>query len=78
MRTGLLVAAVLVISLANTGTGQGLTEVFDAFGDFVDNPDRQSDVNDNIPAVFGATLAASLFANLIFQASQNCKTQNKI
>ena len=72
MRTGLLVAAVLVISLANTG--QGLTEVFDAFGDFVDNPDRQSDINDNIPAVFGATLAASLFANLIFQASQNCKT----
>jgi len=42
----------------------------------VDDTQRQSDVNDNVPAVFAATLGASLIANAVLNKPQD--TLNKI
>jgi len=53
----------------------GFNDVFNPISGFVDSSDRQSSINDQIPVVFGATFAASLFANLIFGSrSQNSNT----
>ena len=44
----------------------------------MESPDRQSDINDYIPAVFGATFAASLFATLISGGSQKSNSVGKL
>ena len=69
----LIVATILILALS-LGHCFRVNDVFDTFEDFVetdrqsDNPeDRQfEDLNDNIPAVFAATLGASLLANVLF------------
>ena len=59
-------ACVLMLALS-LGTSFRVNDVFNTFEDFVKDPDRQSDdINDNIPAVFAATLGASLLANVLF------------
>ena len=52
--------------LAIASVTHGFNDVFHPISGFVDSSDRQSSINDQIPVVFGATFAASLFANLIF------------
>ena len=58
---------VLNIFILALGIGYGfrVNEVLDAIGGVVEDTQRQSDVNDNIPAVFAATLGASLIANAV-------------
>ena len=68
----------LALGLANTFR---VNDVLDTFEDFVENPEaRQDDINDNIPAVFAATLGASLLANVLFGGSASVAgpTLNKI
>ena len=62
MRRWLSVGSLLAI----TSVTHGFNDVFNPISGFVDSSDRQSSINDQIPVVFGATFAASLFANLIF------------
>ena len=47
------------------GSGFRVTDILDALGGAVDETQRQSDLNENIPAVFAATLGASLIANAV-------------
>ena len=69
----IVLGSLLVFSFASVG--YGFNADFDPISGFVDSSTRQSSLNDNIPAVFGTTFAASLFANLIFQSvSQNSNT----
>ena len=62
-----IVANVLMLALG-LATSFRVPDVIETFEDFVEdeNLERQSDLNDNIPAVFAATLGASLLANVLF------------
>ena len=65
--------------LAIASVTHGFNDVFHPISGFVDSSARQSSINDQIPMVFGATFAASLFANLIFgSGSQISNTVGKI
>ena len=55
----------ILILVLGIGYGFRVNEVLDAIGGVVEDTQRQSDVNDNIPAVFAATLGASLIANAV-------------
>ena len=70
---------VLNIFLLVLGIGHGfrVNEVLDAIRGVVDDTQRQSDVNDNVPAVFAATLGASLIANAVLNNKPK-DTLNKI
>ena len=77
---GLHMKRLLIVGslLAIASVGHGFNDVFNPISGFVDSSDRQSSINDQIPVVFGATFAASLFANLIFGSrSQNSNTAGK-
>ena len=62
-----IVANVLMLALG-LATSFRVPDVIETFETFVEdeNLERQSDLNDNIPAVFAATLGASLLANVLF------------
>ena len=47
------------------GSGFRVTDILDALGGAVDKTQRKSDLDDKIPAVFAATLGASLIANAV-------------
>ena len=47
------------------GYGFRVNDVLDTLGGIVEDTQRQSDVNDKVPAVFAATLGASLIANAV-------------
>ena len=71
-------ACVLMLALG-LATSFRVNEVINTFEDFVENPDRQSDdINDNIPAVFAATLGASLLANVLFGKKAAAPQLNKL
>ena len=55
---------ILIIGLS-IGHGFQVDDVLSTLGRLVDETQRKSDVNDNIPAVFAATLGASLIANAV-------------
>ena len=74
MRT-FLVLIVLILVLGH-GNGFRVTDVLNALGGVVEETQRQTDVNDNIPAVFAATLGASLIANAVLNGPPD--TLNKI
>ena len=66
---------ILIIGLS-VGHGFRVDDVLDTLGGLVDETQRQSDVNDNIPAVFAATLGASLIANAVLNGPAD--TLNKV
>merc|ERR1719468_432942 len=69
----------ILILVLGIGYGFRVNEVLDAIGGAVEDTQRQSDVNDNIPAVFAATLGASLIANAVLTKPQGPQdTLNKI
>ena len=74
-------ANVLMLALGLATTFR-VNEVIETIEEFVeDSPEaRQDDINDNIPAVFAATLGASLLANVLFGGSASVAgpTLNKI
>ena len=73
-------ANVLMLALGLATTFR-VNEVIETIEEFVeDSPEaRQDDINDNIPAVFAATLGASLLANVLFGGSVSVEpTLNKI
>ena len=73
-----IVACVLMLALG-LATSFRVNDVIHSFEDFVENPDRQSDdINDNIPAVFAATLGASLLANVLFGKKAAAPQLNKL
>ena len=73
-----IVACVLMLALG-LATSFRVNDVIHTFEDFVENPDRQSDdINDNIPAVFAATLGASILANVLFGNSAALPPLNKL
>ena len=73
-----IVANVLMLALG-LATSFRVNEVIHTFEEFVENPDRQSDdINDNIPAVFAATLGASILANVLFGNSAAATPLNKL
>mgnify|MGYP001496083047 CR=1 FL=1 len=74
MRT-FLVLNIFILALG-IGHGFRVNEVLDAIRGVVDDTQRQSDVNDNVPAVFAATLGASLIANAVLNKPKD--TLNKI
>ena len=61
---------VLHIFILVVGIGHGfrLNDFLNVLGVGVEETQRQSDVNDNIPAVFAATLGASLIANAVLNS----------
>ena len=59
MKTIILIIGLSVVHGFRVG------DVLDTLNGIVDETQRQSDVNDNIPAVFAATLGASLIANAV-------------
>ena len=70
-----IVANVLMLALGLATTFK-VNEIVETFEEFVeDTPEaRQDDINDNIPAVFAATLGASLLANVLFGGSASTST----
>merc|ERR1719242_1193463 len=66
----------ILIPVLGLGYGFRVNDVLDALGGVVQETQRQSDVNDNIPAVFAATLGASLIANAVLNKPPD--TLNKI
>ena len=74
-----IVSCVLMLALG-LATSFRVNDVIETFEDFVedDNLERQSDLNDNIPAVFAATLGASLLANVLFGGGSSTPPLNKI
>ena len=62
-----LVLNILILVLG-IGNGFRVNDVLKVFEGVVDETQRQSDVNDNIPAVFAATLGASLIANAVLNS----------
>ena len=70
-----LVLNILVLVLG-IGYGFRVNDVLNALGGVVEETQRQTDVNDNIPAVFAATLGASLIANAVLNKPTD--TLNKI
>ena len=66
---------ILLFALSN-GNGFRVDDVLDTLGGLVDETQRQSDVNENIPAVFAATLGASLIANAVLNKPKD--TLNKV
>lgn len=66
----------ILILVLGIGYGFRVNEVLDAIGGVVEDTQRQSDVNDNIPAVFAATLGASLIANAVLNKPKD--TLNRI
>ena len=70
-----LVLNILVLVLG-IGYGFRVNDVLNALGGVVEETQRQTDVNDNIPAVFAATLGASLIANAVLNTPPD--TLNKI
>merc|ERR1719468_1273538 len=75
-----IVSCVLMMLALGLATSFRVNDVIETFEDFVedDNLERQSDLNDNIPAVFAATLGASLLANVLFGNSAAAPPLNKI
>ena len=71
----ILILYILILVLG-LGYGFRVNDVLDALGGVVQETQRQSDVNDNIPAVFAATLGASLIANAVLNKPPD--TLNKI
>ena len=71
----ILILYILILVLG-LGHGFRVNDVLDALGGVVEQTQRQSDVNDNIPAVFAATLGASLIANAVLNGPTD--TLNKI
>merc|ERR1712004_397106 len=71
----ILILNILILVLG-LGYGFRVNDVLDALGGVVQETQRQSDVNDNIPAVFAATLGASLIANAVLNGPTD--TLNKI
>ena len=71
----ILILNILILVLG-LGYGFRVNDVLDALGGVVQETQRQSDVNDNIPAVFAATLGASLIANAVLNGPPD--TLNKI
>jgi len=59
-----LVLNILILALG-IGYGFRVNDVLDTLGGIVEDTQRQSDVNDKVPAVFAATLGASLIANAV-------------
>ena len=59
-----LVLNILILALG-IGYGFRVSDVLDSLGGIVEDTQRQSDVNDKVPAVFAATLGASLIANAV-------------
>ena len=55
----------IFILVLGMGYGFRINDFLNIFGGVVEETQRQSDVNDNIPAVFAATLGASLIANAV-------------
>ena len=74
-----IVSCVLMLALG-LATSFRVNDVIETFEDFVEdeNLERQSDLNDNIPAVFAATLGASLLANVLFGGGSSTPPLNKI
>ena len=73
-----LVLNILILVLG-IGYGFRVNDVLKVFEGVVEETQRQSDVNDNIPAVFAATLGASLIANAVLTNPQGPQdTLNKI
>ena len=58
----------ILILVLGIGNGFRVNDVLKVFEGVVDETQRQSDVNDNIPAVFAATLGASLIANAVLNS----------
>ena len=56
----------IFILIVGIGYGFRLNDFLNILG--VEETQRQSDVNDNIPAVFAATLGASLIANAVLNS----------
>ena len=56
---------IIIIIGLSVGHGFRVDDVLDTLGGLVDETQRQSDVNDYLPAVFAATLEASLIANAV-------------
>ena len=75
-----IVSCVLMMLALGLTTSFRVNDVIETFEDFVedDNLERQSDLNDNIPAVFAATLGASLLANVLFGGGSSTPPLNKI
>jgi len=75
-----IVSCVLMMLALGLATSFRVNDVIETFEDFVEdeNLERQSDLNDNIPAVFAATLGASLLANVLFGNSAAAPPLNKI
>ena len=69
MRTLILIFAL------STGHSFRVNDVLDTLGGLVDETQRQSDVNDNIPAVFAATLGASLIVNAVLNGPAKTLTR---
>ena len=63
----------ILILVLGIGYGFRVNEVLDAIEGVVEDTQRQSDVNDNIPAVFAATLGASLIANAVLNKPDSLK-----
>ena len=59
-----LVLNIFILALG-IGYGFRVNDVLDTLGGIVEDTQRQSDVNDKVPAVFAATLGASLIANAV-------------
>merc|ERR1719444_525069 len=69
----------ILILVVGIGFGFRVNDVLKVFEGVVEETQRQSDVNDNIPAVFAATLGASLIANAVLTKPQGPQdTLNKI
>ena len=66
----------ILILVLGIGNGFRVNDVLRVFEGVVDETQRQSDVNDNIPAVFAATLGASLIANAVLNKPKD--TLNRI
>ena len=72
-----LVLNILILVLG-IGYGFRVNNILEVFEGIVEETQRQSDVNDNIPAVFAATLGASLIANAVLNKNTPEDNLNKI
>lgn len=69
----------ILILVLGIGYGFRVKDLLNVLGGVVEETQRQSDVNDNIPAVFAATLGASLIANAVLNNNPGpTDTLNKI
>ena len=65
---------ILIIGLS-VGHGFRVDDVLDTLGGLADETQRQSDVIDSIPAVFKATLGASLIVNVVLNGPAKTLTR---